>query len=467
MQNDTHEVPIAAAFPVDGRPAAASASGRTVLDISSIARWIGPAVGILRVEQALARYALTHRPDIVLSFYDNASGTFCTVKPRWAAHIVGWNGAIGRRHGALLNLFPSSWSVVDVLERWRLACAENGPLAHGIARAQRLLLLARRRRRRAIVPYKLAIGRPLVLGPRDVVISAGSDWTHKDIDGIAALKKQFGFRYVVICYDIIALLFPEHYPPDIVATFRRYWTGMFAVADLVLVNSRQIATDIAAYCERHGIALAACRIVPLGVDANAPIATTPLPLGLAAGRFILFVSTIEPRKGHAMLLRVWRRLLEANVPQRQNFKLVFVGRRGWQVDSIIDEINDSDAFGGTLIHFTDVSDDDLATLYHAAAFCVYPSLYEGFGLPIVEAFALGKAVIASTGGALPETVGDLSPCLDPCDEDAWFATLRTWIEHPDVRGAYETKIRTTFSWPNWNEAAAQIIAAATEAGPEA
>ncbi len=92
-----------------------------------------------------------------------------------------------------------------------------------------------------------------------------------------------------------------------------------------------------------------------------------------------------------------------------------------------------------------------------AAFCVYPSLYEGFGLPVIEAFSLGKAVIASSGGALPETVGRFAPCLDPNDEDAWFETLKQWIEDPAIRERHETIIRAEFSWPTREQAAPLIL----------
>lgn len=434
----------------------ASDAGRTIFDISSIARWRGPAVGILRVEQALARYALAQRPTVVLSFYDKESGCFRAINPRWAAHLVSWQGAVGSRRGKLLSLLPSPYSVVDALERWRLA-SRRGATARAVERVQRLVLHLRRRRRRGVVPYRLAVKEPLVLGPRDIILSVGSDWTHKDAGAIAALKERLGFRYVVMCYDIIALLFPQYFFPEEVAAIRRYWTTMFATADQILINSRRVASDVENYCAGNGIALSARRLVQLGYDPAPAISTVSLPEGLEAGRFALYVSTIEPRKGHGSLIRVWQNLLAANVPQRERFKLVLVGRRGWQVDAVLEQIDDAAIFGGSLMHLVDVGDDDLAALYRAAAFCVYPSHYEGFGLPVIEAFSHGKAVIASTGGALPETVDGFSPCLDPADEDAWFATLRTWIEHPSARGNYEAKIRADFRWPTWDQAAAKIF----------
>ena len=281
----------------DGRTGGVGNAERTILDISSIARWRGPAVGILRVQQALAQFALEHRPDIVLSVYDNAAGSFCAVNPRWAAHVVGWSGAIGRRHGRLLSLVPTPYTLVDALERLRLAYGGK-TLSRIVKKAQRLLLSIRRRRR-DIVPYAIAVGPPLALSPRDVVIATGSEWALKDAAKIAALKKAFGFRYVVMCYDIIALVFPQYFPPEQAAAFRRYWDQTFPLADRILVNSRTVARDIADYCGRNGLDFAAPEFVPLGFEVTLRAATTPLPASLQAGRYILFVSTIEPRRAMA------------------------------------------------------------------------------------------------------------------------------------------------------------------------
>src|SRR5262249_48072178 len=112
------------------------------------------------------------------------------------------------------------------------------------------------------------------------------------------------------------------------------------------------------------------------------------------------------------------------------------------------------------LHLTDLGDAELAALYAASAFCVFPSHYEGFGLPIIEAYAYSKAVIASTAGALPEVVNGLSPCIDPNDERAWHAAISKWIEEPAAREACEARIKGHFVWPDWTKAAAEIFAAA-------
>jgi glycosyltransferase involved in cell wall biosynthesis len=113
---------------------------------------------------------------------------------------------------------------------------------------------------------------------------------------------------------------------------------------------------------------------------------------------------------------------------------------------------------GTLVLLTDADDAKMATLYRNAAFCLYPSRYEGYGLPVIEAFSHGKAVLASTGGAVPEVVGDFSPCLDPDDAQAWQRMLARWIEEPAARAAYAERIRASFRRPTWDESAQAFFA---------
>jgi glycosyltransferase involved in cell wall biosynthesis len=482
------------------------APGRIIFDLSSIASWSGPPVGISRVQNALATYALTALPDVVLSVFDKATSSLRAVNPEWARQLVGWESTLETRHfeyrrdaRRLRNWLPSRYRVLMALEGVRLR-SNSTLVRRGVDAAQRLVLLSRQMpapfadragRRLAVVPARLALGKPLSMGPRDVVVVTGSDWYQLDETAIGKMKARLGFRLVVMCYDIIPLLFPQFYTADDVAVFRRYWDATLRLADRIVVNSRRVEADVKAYCNNELGCERETSVVPLGydwrrgmrarafsgkVDAGAPeddagitqedatngenatrIESTPLPAGLQPDRFALFVSTIEPRKGHGMLIRVWRRLLAAGVPQRHRFKLVFVGRRGWKVDAVLDQIDTPSGLEGSLVHLADVSEGELATLYRDAAFCVYPSRYEGFGLPIIEAFSYGKAVIASNGGALPETVGGLSPCLDPGDEEGWFTALKGWIEDPGARASYEAAIRRSFSHPDWSEAAARFF----------
>ena len=185
---------------------------------------------------------------------------------------------------------------------------------------------------------------------------------------------------------------------------------------------------------------------PLGSDLL-EAGDAPLPDALKAGRYALFVSTIEPRKNHALLHRIWRRLLDAGIPQRHDFQLVFVGRPGWGTEALLQQFAEDTRGDCNFQYLPNAGDGLLKRLYRDAAFCLYPSLYEGFGLPIIEAFAHGRAVIASNAGSIPEVVQDLSPSLDPGDEEAWHRTMRQWIEDPAVVAVLRDEDRGTVRSP--------------------
>ena len=442
-------------------------TGRLLLDVSSLLRWTGPPVGIARVEHALASAAL-QRPNAVLACYDGALNQFRALHPGWRDVLLGWSGALDTHQAqpssGLRGLLPGRQPAVAALERLRLTTGRPA-LAQLAGLAQRALLALRPHgfplfdhagARIANVPRDLGLADDLRPGPGDTVL-AGTGWFDRDPAHLAALVRRDGFRFATLCYDLIPATHPRFYEPEVAHRFGEYWRGILPAAGLVIVNSACIAEDVRWFCRTNGLPAPPLAQCPLGYDPPAPRgAALALPEGLRPGRYALFVSTIEPRKGHAMLLRAWRRLLGRGVPQRAGFRLVFVGRPGWMVDDVLSALSDP-ALRPTVLHLTRVGEAALDALYGGAAFCLYPSAYEGFGLPIIEAFARGKAVLASTGGAAPETAGGLSPCLDPTDDAAWDAAMAAWIEDPAATSPVEARIRAGFQHPAWPDAASRIL----------
>jgi glycosyltransferase involved in cell wall biosynthesis len=446
---------------------------RLILDVTGIASWLGPAVGILRVEQELATYAARHQPEVILAVFNAAS--FHPLMPQARDTLIGWRGAIdmsrapGRpARSGWRRWLPNRYPIVMALERARLA-HPGTRLAAVWGALQRAVLAVRRHntplvdaagQRFDIVPFAEAVGPPLTLSARDQVLTVGSHRVAEHVDALAALQRATGFALVAMCYDLIPLLLPHCFKAEDVAVFRHHWATLFPICDTVLVTSASAENDVRAHCAASGLGVRRLARVPLGYNPPAMTDATALPRPLEPGRFALFVGTIEPRKGHAVLVAAWRALLARGVPQRAGFRLVFVGRAGWKMEALLREIADESAFEGTLLHLSAATDATLAALYRGAAFCLYPSLYEGCGLPIVEAFAYGKPVIASTGGAVPETVGTFGPCLDPLDIGAWTEHIGAWIIDRSEPDAIAARLRIEFRHPSWAEAAPAILHAA-------
>jgi glycosyltransferase involved in cell wall biosynthesis len=455
---------------------------RLAIDISSIVRWVGPPSGMIRVEHEVARYALAHVPNTIFTIYDSERRGFLRLRAEWVAPLIGYYSILltpeqgTKRKRVVPRLIPKRRIMFLRLEKRRIkATSRMAKLFY--AGIQRMLIIGRRLpyelhttdgTRLNLIRYEDAVADEAQFKLGDNLLVASSDWWHKnpaDIVYMASLARC-GVSLTAVCYDILPLMRPDWFGQpagtgEDIRRFKAYWHGVLPVAHNLIVNSRRVQCDVAEYTEKNGIALDTVHVVPLGSHTSASRSAGENPdSGLDPGHFALFVSTIEPRKNHAMLLRIWQRLLDDGVPQSSSFKLVFVGRRGWNVDAVLAALATPGAFGRTILHFEHLDDDHLDWLYDNCAFCVYPSEYEGFGLPIVEAFARGKAVIASNGGALAEVVGSLSPALDPKNEDLWFQTLRDWIENPQARHVFETIIAQNKAPFDWNEVAGRMVAIA-------
>jgi glycosyltransferase involved in cell wall biosynthesis len=159
-------------------------------------------------------------------------------------------------------------------------------------------------------------------------------------------------------------------------------------------------------------------------------------------------------------MEAWSKLIADGVP-REDFKLVFVGRAGWMMDDFFAELAANPQFGRSIIHLDGVPDTLVRTLYANAAFSLYPSIYEGYGLPPIESMLVGTPVIASNGGAIPEVVKGACLCLDPADSEAWHRAIGRMISDHAYRQTWADRARA-FKPTSWREAAEQFFAAVEE-----
>ncbi|MEE9188508.1 MAG: glycosyltransferase family 1 protein [Anaerolineales bacterium] len=145
-------------------------------------------------------------------------------------------------------------------------------------------------------------------------------------------------------------------------------------------------------------------------------------------RFILYVGLLEPRKNLPMLIRAYKRLIDGG----ENYKLVLVGRYGWMYEELLKQINNLDLEG--MVHFTGyVSQEDLPLVYNLSSLFVYPTLYEGFGLPALEAMACGVPVITTDVSSLPEIVGEAGILVPVNNVEALYGAMIAVLGDEDLR----------------------------------
>lgn len=456
---------------------------RLLFDISTSMRWFGPPVGIVRVERELAKWASQNDPDCRFVFFDPDLRMYREVHRNHLLDLLDGAATVDttgmrdasrsrrRRTDRVPRVLLAPFLWLTQFRRMALrtlgGCLLNSTSSRTCAlihliqpviagKKYRDMLMRSDGSQRALAPVHVLAGAPLPFEPGDRLLLAGANWAHCDVAMIGEQKRQFAIELVSLCHDIIPLLFPMFFKPHDVAMLQQHFDQVFALASLNLVCSKVTGRDVQRYCTDHGISVGPVRQVPLGFDLTAGSgegATSAQP-GFSS-RYILFVSTIEPRKGHRLAQAVWSRLLQEGIPQRLGVSLVLVGRPGWMVDDLMKTLRASDR----ILIMDSVDDRALAALYDRAEFCIYPSEYEGYGLPVVEALARGKAVLASNVGVVPELQGACLKRLPPRDEQAWCAAVREWLVNPEARPARNADGSTGFRHPTWAEAAAATFAA--------
>ncbi len=254
---------------------------------------------------------------------------------------------------------------------------------------------------------------------------------------------------VVTVYDLSFIHYPEHLPAARRVYLRLFTRQSCRRARRVIAISESTARDLSV---TFGVPAAKIDVAAPGVGEQ----FTPLPESDIAAfrarkglpeRFLLFLGTLEPRKNLTVLLRAYAQLPARD---RDAVHLVLAGGRGWMTGEIFATIEQHDL--GATVHLPGyVPGEELPLWYNAAHVLVYPSVFEGFGLPVIEALACGTPALVSDVSSLPEAVGDGGLRLPPDDPDAWAEALVRAIGDPAWRSdARERGIAhaARFTWAN-------------------
>jgi alpha-1,3-rhamnosyl/mannosyltransferase len=222
---------------------------------------------------------------------------------------------------------------------------------------------------------------------------------------------------VITVHDLSVLLHPEWHPPRRVAEFERAFADTLKRARHLLAISEFGKSEIV----RHlGWPADRVSVTHMGVRPGLrPVTGGELARGLAALNlspgYLLHVGTLEPRKNLEMLVRAYCGLPAA---VRERHPLVLAGGRGWKCGELHDFLT-REGRAKNVRWLGYVAEEHFAALYSGARALAFPSFYEGFGMPAVEAMACGTAVLASTAGAVAEVAGARACLTDPADEAGW------------------------------------------------
>jgi len=292
-----------------------------------------------------------------------------------------------------------------------------------------------------------------IAGDLDVVHSTGP-----------AIPPPGGAALVVTVHDLAPIRFADRYPRRARALHKRGAHIAASEAARIIVPSRSTALDVE---EFYGVERERIRVVPHGVD-FADLGAVAKAVGDAAERwerrgiaepYILWVGTQEQRKNVVAVLDAFAHL----ATRHPELSLVLHGPNGWLGDEVGEGLQHRGLHSRTIVSEGSLPRNELAALYARASVFVYPSLYEGFGMPVLEAMACSTPVVTSNISALPETAGDAALLVDPLDDMALAEAIARILEDPELAEDLSQRGQKRARALTWGETARRTWAVYEEA----
>jgi glycosyltransferase involved in cell wall biosynthesis len=326
---------------------------------------------------------------------------------------------------------------------------------------------ASRAERAAAIKHHLLYAEEYAFPTGCTLINLGTSWGYSNYFlSVRDVKRRYGVWYVPLVHDCIPLLFPEFCDQRLVFDYINWIANMIDEVDILLVNSENTGRDVLTVGGKLRVELPKPIVMRLNgqsqndlIDSNADGLAQELlrAHNLDASEFVLFVSTIEPRKNHHLALNAWSRLIKRSVG-RKIPRLVCVGNSGWMNEGFYQRLARDPVLAEHVVILHNISEQALKLLYQRCLFTIFPSLYEGWGLPISEALANGKVPLVSDISSHREAGGDLAVYFNLESESDFHAKLEDLMFDGETRNAHEKRIAAASPLRPWSQIATELVA---------
>ncbi len=286
----------------------------------------------------------------------------------------------------------------------------------------------------------------------DHLIVLGANWlTPGYADTLASVTTQFALALTQIVYDLIPSLHPQWAATGAASIVTPFLRTVLPLSTNIVAISHNTASDIRRFCELENVEIpnATLGVVHLGADATPAALDTPPPRQIDPTiPYILCVGTLEVRKNQFVLYQAYREAHRRGVTLP---KLLIVGRPGWLAETTQHAIRHDPIVAESITVLAGIGDHELQWLYDHCLFTVYPSLYEGWGLPVAESLQRAKVCLTTDQASIPEIGRDLADYISPFDPRAWLEGILKYCD-ATTRKTREQAIRSDYRLRTWDSA---------------
>ena len=309
--------------------------------------------------------------------------------------------------------------------------------------------------RRYLINENKTTQEEIIFNSGDILLTVGSNWDFPNHQkALIDLSKQ-GLNVIPLLYDIIPLILPHSYGPGFPPIYKEWLDETLNSVNYALAISEHTKNDIKDYMRSVDIRDVDIDVIRLGDEIDEYTGGVSKRVeNLTSKEYILSVGTIEFRKNHIVLLNAYRHILE-----KKDFEpptLLLVGRKGWLSQDVEFQVNNDPLLIGRVVIVNNIDDKELSYLYQNCLFTVYPSIYEGWGLPVAESLNYGKFCLSSPKASLPEIGGQLVEYIDPMRVDKWAEAIEFYCKQSDALTEATAKIKTSFVVTRWEDTANMV-----------
>lgn len=428
---------------------------RIWVDMTDMANWNGHLTGIQRVVYQLGkRYGKTEK-NVHYFVYNDVARVFTEINFEDIKRIV---ETPPEQAQASVPSFKQKLKGIPktLFSRLPVKVKERVPesVKHGAKRAIHMAIHSLKRGKYIITSYlpagTSAAVTQIAFESTDTVIAFGKVWDKPNlVPDLAKIKRNIGFKVVFLIHDMIPSMQPHLFGPGLFEPYTRTMFEAFQMCDALIANSKASKRDIAAFCEKLHIKTPETTVVRIGDEILAnklPADFTAPDHRLKPGNFILQVGTVELRKNHLLGYQAYR---EAAMKGDDMPYWVIVGGRGWLVGDLIHQMEYDPLVKDKIVILWGPDDEKLLWLYKNCRFTIYPSTYEGWGMPVSESLAYGKVCITSNTSSLPEAGGGFADEISPYNADALYKKIKHYM-NDDALKAKEKEIAKNFKPGTWD-----------------
>lgn len=308
-------------------------------------------------------------------------------------------------------------------------------------------------------PLPPDVAHPFAKG--DAVFTVGIDWGLDFLPLLKRIRAKTPITVHQVVHDLTPIVTPQFHVERNCEVYREFFFNVSTMVDTAWYISDATRLDAEATQRTWRLPLVPSKQLTWGsVPPKPDTRTSAQRRAVLAHKgvtrdFFLFVSTVEARKNHETVYRAYRQLVKERGPAIP--QLVFVGHGGWKRSEFLGWLHRDPVVKGHLKHFS-ANDAELDALYRECLFTVYPSLYEGWGLPIVESHAYGKAVITSDSPSLREAAGEGVDAVEAMSVQAWRDVLEKYLFDAAHLARVTERQQKAFKPVSWADTADQILA---------